>query len=88
MRLIDADELIIDFGFTWADIAPTRDEFIALIRRQKTIETDPVRVGRWLGTEDTDEAKCSNCRHTISAYDYLKLPPFCEMCGTKMEVTP
>ena len=27
MRLIDSDEAIINFGFEWDDISPTRDEF-------------------------------------------------------------
>lgn len=37
-RLIDADKLKIDYGFTWDDITPTHEEMYALIDRQPTIE--------------------------------------------------
>ena len=33
MRLIDADEAIINFGFEWDDISPTRDEFVEFIKK-------------------------------------------------------
>ena len=33
MRLIDADETIINFGFEWDDISPTRDEFVAFLKK-------------------------------------------------------
>lgn len=45
MRLIDADELKIDFGFTWDDIAPTREEMFEIIDRQPTAEP---KTGRWI----------------------------------------
>ena len=45
MRLIDADEAIINFGFEWDDISPTRDEFVEFIKKQPTIEAEPVKCG-------------------------------------------
>lgn len=42
MRLIDADEAIINFGFEWDDISPTRDEFVAFLKKQSTIDAVPV----------------------------------------------
>lgn len=42
MRLIDADEAIINFGFEWDDISPTRDEFVEFIKKQPTIDAVPV----------------------------------------------
>lgn len=36
MRLIDADEAIINFGFEWDDISPTRDEFVEFIKKRPT----------------------------------------------------
>ena len=42
MRLIDADEAIINFGFEWDDISPTRDEFVAFLKKQPTIDVVPV----------------------------------------------
>ena len=44
MRLIDVDEAIINFGFEWDDISPTRDEFVAFLKKQSTI--DAVHVVR------------------------------------------
>lgn len=49
-RLIDADELKIDHGFTWDDITPTHEEMYALIDRQPTIDAVPV-------------VRCENCIH-------------------------
>ena len=42
MRLIDADEAIINFGFEWDDISPTRDEFVAFLKKQPIIDAVPV----------------------------------------------
>ena len=42
MRLIDADEAIINFGFEWDDISPTRDEFVVFLKKQPTIDAVPV----------------------------------------------
>ena len=44
MRLIDADEAIINFGFEWDDISPTREEFVAFLKKQPII--DAVEVVR------------------------------------------
>lgn len=59
MRLIDANELKIDYGFTWDDITPTHEEIYALIDRQPTIEAEP----KWIPCskrlpEDTHEVLC------------------------------
>ena len=40
VRLIDVDNVIINFGFEWDDICPTRDEVVAFLRKQKTIAPD------------------------------------------------
>ena len=42
MRLIDADEAIISFGFEWDDIPPTREEFVHFLKKQKTVDAVPV----------------------------------------------
>lgn len=52
MRLIDADELKIDYGFSWDDITPTHEEMIAVIERQPTIDAVPV-------------VRCRECVHYI-----------------------
>ena len=50
MRLIDADEAIINFGFEWDDIPPTRGEFVRFLKKQSTV--DAVAVVR-----------CRECKH-------------------------
>ncbi len=42
MRLIDADGAIINFGFEWDDIPPTREEFVRFLKKQPTIDAVPV----------------------------------------------
>ena len=42
MRVIDADEAIINFGFEWDDIPPTREEFVYFLKKQPTIDAVPV----------------------------------------------
>ena len=41
-RLIDVDEAIINFGFEWDDIPPTREEFMRFLKKQPTIDAVPV----------------------------------------------
>ena len=38
MRLIDVDEAIINFGFEWDDIPPTREEFVRFLKKQPTVD--------------------------------------------------
>lgn len=63
MRLIDADESIINFGFEWDDISPTRDEFVAFLKKQPTIDAVPVvrcedcKFGDW-DSEPDDAMVC------------------------------
>ena len=63
MRLIDADEAIINFGFEWDDISPTRDEFVAFLKKQPTIDAVPVvrcrdcKFGDW-DSEPHDAMVC------------------------------
>ena len=42
MRLIDCDEAIINFGFEWDDIPPTREEFVRFLKKQSTVDAVPV----------------------------------------------
>ena len=50
MRLIDVDEAIINFGFEWDDIPPTREEFVRFLKKQPTVDAVPV-------------VKCMECKH-------------------------
>lgn len=85
MRLIDADEAIINFGFEWDDISPTRDEFVEFIKKQPTIEAEPVKHGRWETNSDRpDSLICSICK---CGFDMWKHDPhnYCPNCGCRMD---
>ena len=54
-KLIDADEAIINFGFEWDDIPPTREEFVRFLKKQPTVDAVPVvrcRECKYRGTDD------------------------------------
>ena len=55
MRLIDADEAIINFGFEWDDIPPTREEFVRFLKKQPTVDAVPV-------------VRCRECKHRGTDY--------------------
>ena len=78
MRLIDADEAIINFGFEWDDISPTRDEFVAFLKKQPTIDAVPVvRCNDCIRRYDTDE--CPMCFLIEGKYyEYTNGNGFCD----------
>ena len=78
MRLIDADEAIINFGFEWDDISPTRDEFVAFLKKQPTIDAVPVvRCNDCIRRYDTDE--CPMCFLIEGKYhEYTNENGFCD----------
>ena len=83
MRLIDADEAIINFGFEWDDISPTRDEFVAFLKKQPTIDAVPVvRCKYCIRRYDTDE--CPMCFLIEGKYyEYTNGNGFCDRGETK-----
>ena len=78
MQLIDADEAIINFGFEWDDISPTRDEFVVFLKKQPTIDAVPVvRCKDCIRRYDTDE--CPMCFLIEGKYyDYTNENGFCD----------
>ena len=78
MRLINADEAIINFGFEWDDISPTRDEFVAFLKKQPTIDAVPVvRCEDCIRRYDTDE--CPMCFLIEGKYyEYTNESGFCD----------
>lgn len=78
MRLIDADEAIINFGFEQDDIPPTRDEFVAFLKKQPTIDAVPViRCKDCIRRYDTDE--CPMCfLIERKYYEYTNGNGFCD----------
>ena len=83
MRLIDANEAIINFGFEWDDISPTRDEFVAFLKKQPTIDAVPVvRCKDCIRRYDTDE--CPMCFLIEGKYyEYTNENGFCDRRETK-----
>ena len=41
-KLIDVNEAIINFGFEWDDIPPTREKFVHFLKKQPTVDAVPV----------------------------------------------
>ena len=78
MRLIDVDEAIINFGFEWDDISPTRDEFVVFLKKQPTIDAVPVvRCKDCIRRYDTDE--CPMCFLIKREYcEYTNENGFCD----------
>ena len=49
-KLIDVDEAIVNFGFEWDDIPPTREEFVRFLKKRPTVDAVPV-------------VRCEKCVH-------------------------
>lgn len=75
---IDLNEAIIDFGFEWDDIVPTRDEFINFLKSRKRANVKEIIYAHWI--EDDDGvficSKCSNAESSNGRY--------CSYCGAEM----
>ena len=78
MRLIDADGAIINFGFEWDDIPPTRDEFVVFLKKQPTIDAvEVVQCKDCIRRYDTDE--CPMCFLIEGKYyEYTNENGFCD----------
>ena len=78
---IDLNEAIIDFGFEWDDIAPTRDEFINFLKSRKRANVKEIVYAHWIMHEDDFglTCECSNCHiETMGDSEY------CPYCGAEM----
>jgi hypothetical protein len=85
MRMIDADEAIVNFGFEWDDICPTRDEVVSFLRKQKTISAVPVVRGEWVKSDDYKGwLVCSACHdcYVDNAWVNGKKWRYCPNCGS------
>ena len=75
---IDLNEAIVDFGFEWDDIAPTRDEFINFLKSRKRANVKEIVYAHWI--EDDDGvficSKCGNAESSNGRY--------CSYCGAEM----
>ena len=78
---IDLNEAIIDFGFEWDDIAPTRDEFINFLKSRKRANVKEIVYAHWIIHDDDFglTCECSNCHiETMGDSEY------CPHCGAEM----
>ena len=78
---VDLNEAIIDFGFEWDDIAPTRDEFINFLKSRKRANVKEILYAHWIMHEDYFglTCECSNCHiETMGDSEY------CPHCGAEM----
>lgn len=73
MRLIDVDEAIINFGFEWDDIPPTREEFVRFLKKQSTVDAVPV-------------VRCRECMYWQSGENQSEKWEYCTF--HKIEIGP
>lgn len=78
---IDLNEAIIDFGFEWDDIAPTRDEFINFLKSRKRANVREIVYAHWIDYQVPHISCCSHCDWGINPLDKS---PYCLHCGAEM----
>ena len=78
---IDINETIIDFGFEWDDIAPTRDEFINFLKSRKRANVKEIIYAHWIDYQVPHISCCSYCDWGINPLDKS---PYCPNCGAEM----
>ena len=78
---IDLNETIIDFGFEWDDIAPTRDEFINFLKSRKRANVKEIIYAHWIDYQVPHISCCSYCDWGINPLDKS---PYCPNCGAEM----
>ena len=78
---IDLNEAIIDFGFEWDDIAPTRDEFINFLKSRKRANVKEIVYAYWEKADGMGYYRCSHCKTVDDKYYQ---PEYCPHCGAEM----
>ena len=78
---VDLNEAIIDFGFEWDDIAPTRDEFINFLKSRKRANVKEIVYAHWIDYQVPHISCCSYCDWGINPLDKS---PYCPNCGAEM----
>ena len=81
VEYIDLNEAIIDFGFEWDDIAPTRDEFINFLKSRKRANVKEIVYAHWIDYQVPNISCCSYCDWGINPIDKS---PYCPNCGAEM----
>lgn len=78
---IDLNEAIIDFGFEWDDIAPTREEFINFLKSRKRANVKEIVYAHWEKADGMGYYRCSHCKTVDDKYYQ---PEYCPNCGAEM----
>ena len=73
--LIDVDEAIINFGFEWDDIPPTRVEFVRFLKKQPTVDAVPI-------------VRCRECKHYDTADFDGNILCGCTLHSAMLDITP
>ena len=77
MRTIDVDEAIINFGFEWDDIPPTREEFVRFLKKQPTVDAVPVvRCRECIAYTPVDD-NTGKCVFLIGEHQYVVPDGYC-----------
>ena len=87
MRLIDADDLHVDYLFPSTTTMTKCYEYVskAQINNAHTIEAVPVVHGRWVKQNPlVDTEECSHCGYNIVSTELET--PFCPWCGASMKM--
>ncbi len=78
---VDINEAIIDFGFEWDDIAPTREEFINFLKSRKRANVKEIVYAHWIDYQVPHISCCSYCDWGINPLDKSS---YCPNCGAEM----
>ena len=88
---ISVADAVVNFGFEWDDIAPTREEFVAFLKKQPAADVAPVVHGHWIHLKN-GEVRCSVCDAlTCVGSDLSEMTKdifYCYNCGAKMNGDP
>lgn len=80
MRLIDANALITTMQNYYEYSGRLCDELANIIGNAPTVETEPVKHGKWI---EGDMLECNQCHHRMIVGDGAY--NFCPNCGAKMD---
>lgn len=94
---INLYKTIMNFGFEWDDISPTREEFIEFLKKQPVTDAEPIVEAYWIrdyaienNMADPGEviARCTNCNWFALHDSYDRLLDYykrCPHCGAHMK---
>ena len=83
-KLIDVNEAIINFGFEWDDIPPTRKEFVHFLKKHPTVDAVPVvrcRECKYLNVVNRKElyAHCPKTNTVFLPFELDTREHFCSL---------